>query len=134
MGADVLVDQARLAHTRFPDEGDDLTMPGAGLCQGLLQDYHLLVPSDKARQAPRCSCLQARPHHASARHLIDLYRVAQAADGHGSQRLHLHEALDQPQHRWRDEDRPRHGHLLHAGRQVRGLPHRRVVHVQVAAD
>ena len=50
------------------------------------------------------------------------------------QRLDLHKALDQPQHRGRDQDRARHGHLLHARRQVRRLPYRHVVHMQVAAD
>jgi hypothetical protein len=45
-----------------------------------------------------------------------------------------HVSLDQRQHLGRQQDRPRHRHLLHARRQVRRLPDRGVVHVEVAAD
>ena len=55
-------------------------------------------------------------------------------DRDGSQRLHPHQALDQPQGRGRQANRPGRGQLLHARRQMRRLPHRRVVHVQVVAN
>ena len=46
----------------------------------------------------------------------------------------MHQSLDQAQGRRGQPDAPRGGELLHARGQVRGLAHRRVVHVQIVAD
>ena len=129
-----LVYQPGLPNTGLAHQRHHLAVPSLRLYQGLLQGFQLMLPPHEAGEAAGRSCLQPRPHHTGAHHLVDLHRVTQAPDWHDSQRLDLHKALDQPQYRRRDQDRARHGHLLHAGRQVRCLPHRRVVHVQVAAD
>jgi hypothetical protein len=51
-----------------------------------------------------------------------------------AQRFNLDIAFGQPQNIRGDQNRARHRHLLHAGRQMRRLSHCRVVHMQVAAD
>ena len=66
--------------------------------------------------------------------LEHLHRLRQPLHRNRPQRVDLHQALDQPQGRGRQQDTARHGHLLHARRQMGRLPDRRVVHVQVVAD
>jgi hypothetical protein len=116
VGVDKLIEQPRLPNAGLADRGHHLAVPSMRLHQGLLQGLQLRLPPHEAGEAAGRGRLQARPQDASACHLVDFHRVAQAPDGHGSQRLDLHKALDQPQYCWRDQDRARHGHLLHAGR------------------
>src|SRR5881296_3156881 len=62
-------------------ECDHLAMPGAGLFQGLLHDHQFLIPPDKARQAPRCSSLQAPPDSTGTDQLEHLHRLHEPFDG-----------------------------------------------------
>jgi hypothetical protein len=133
-GLDKLGEQPRLSHPCLAHHRHDLAVAHAGPVEGVPELLELGGTADEAGEAARGGRLEPRPHRASTRHLVDLHRLTQAPDGHSPQRLDLHQALDQPQHRRRDEDRARHDHLLHPGRQMRRLPHRGVVHAQVAAD
>ena len=54
--------------------------------------------------------------------------------GTGPARGHLHEPLGKRQRLRSQQDRSGLGHLLHPRGQVRGLPDRRVVHAEIAAD
>jgi hypothetical protein len=55
-------------------------------------------------------------------------------DRHRSERFDLHIAFRQAQHIGGDQDRVRHRHLFHARREMCGLAHRGIVHVEIAAD
>jgi hypothetical protein len=94
VGVAKLIEQPRLPHAGLAHQRHHLTVPGLRLCQGLLQGLQLGLPPHKAGEATSRGRLQARPHHAGARHLVDFHWVAQAPDGHGPQRLDPHKALD----------------------------------------
>jgi hypothetical protein len=59
MGVDALVDQTRLAHTRFPHEGDHLPLARLCPCQGLVQRRQLVLPPHKGGESPGRGRLQA---------------------------------------------------------------------------
>ena len=134
VGMDDLIDQARLAHAGFTHQRDHLAMPGLRLGQSLLHDHQLLVPPDKARQAPYHPRLEAAAQGACPDQFIDLHRRRQALDRHGAQGGDPHQPLRQPQRLGGQTNAPGRGQLLHPGRQVRGLAQGRVVHVQVVAN
>ena len=129
-----LPEEAGLADAGVADDGHDLAVPYAGPLQGLAELLQLRVAPDEAGEAPGGGRLQPRAHGAGADDLENLERSVQAFDRPLPQGLHHDVAFRQIQRLGRDEDRPRHGHLLQARRQVGGLADGRVVHVQVAAD
>ena len=131
---DTLVHQARLPHPGFSHHGHDLAMARVGLVERLAQGGEFRLAPHKAGEAARSRSLEAAAQRAGPDQLAYLYRLSQPPDRDGSQRLHPHQALDQPQGRGRQANRPGRGQLLHARRQMRRLPHRRVVHVQVVAN
>jgi hypothetical protein len=131
---DELIQQAGLPHAGLPHRGHELTVPSAGACQRLRQHRDLRLPSDKARQAARHPCLQATTDCRGADQLEDLHRLGQSLHRSWAKRVDLHQALDQPQGRGRQQDTTRRGQLFHARRQVHRLSDRRVVHVQVIVD
>ena len=51
--------EARLAHPRLADDGDDLAVPGTRLLEGLAELLHLGVAADEAGQPPRRGGLAA---------------------------------------------------------------------------
>ena len=59
---------------------------------------------------------------------------ARPLTGTGPSAVHPHQPLHQPQRRRRQQNAARRGELFHAGGQMRGLAHGRVVHVQVIAN
>src|SRR5262249_38583014 len=134
MGVDELIDQARLPHPRLTDDGDHLTMTRLCTSQSLDQRRQLQIPSDKAGQPPGYRRLQAPLESTRTDQLKDIERPCDALHRHRVEWHDLHVALRQTQRRLGQQNRPRHGHLLHACRQVCRLPHRSVVHVEVAAD
>jgi hypothetical protein len=111
-----------------------VTVARAGLRQRLAHGGEFRLAPHKAGEAPCSSGLEASTEGARSNQLEHLYRLRHPLDRDGSQRLHLHQALDQPQGRGGQPNCPRRGQLLHAGRQMRRLPHRRVVHVQVVTN
>ena len=50
--------EARLAHARLADDGDDLAVPGAGALESLPELLHLAVAPDEAREAARSGGVQ----------------------------------------------------------------------------
>ena len=129
-----LVDEARLSHPGLANDGRHLAMPLRGelLCAPEL--LQLIVAADEASEPTPRGRLQTGPHGSTPDHLEHLHRLAQSLDVDRAERLDLYEALGEPQRVGAHEDRARRRHLLHAHREMRGLPHRRVVHAQVAAD
>ena len=99
-----------------------------------MERRELGLPPDKVCQATGDCGLQASAHPTRPDQLEHLHRLRQPLDRHRSQGVDLHQAFDQPQRRHCQPNAPRRGQLLHARRQVGGLAHGGVVHVQVVAD
>jgi hypothetical protein len=78
--------------------------------------------------------MQPRADRSCARNLVDLDRGREPLDGQSSERLDLYVSLGEGQDVGRDQDRSRHGHLLHPGGHVGRLPDRGVVHPEVGTD
>jgi hypothetical protein len=108
-------------------------VPSACLVEHVAQggDFHLAP--HKVGEAPCGSDLEAAAR-AGPNQFEYLHRLCHPFDRYRSQRLHLYQALDQPQGGGRQANRAGRGQLLHTRRQMRCLPHRRVVHVQVVAN
>jgi len=68
------------------------------------------------------------------RQLEHLDRLGEPLDRHRAERGDLDEALAEVERLGSEPDAAGCRELLHAGGQVRGVPHGRVVHAQVAAD
>src|SRR2546427_4537549 len=85
-----LVDEARLAHSRFADERRHLPVTGAGKLLGAAELLQLSVAADEARQAAPGGRLQAGPRRARPPQLIKLPRAGEPPYPHGAPRLHLH--------------------------------------------
>ena len=109
-------------------------MPRPGPLQGLLQGRQLLLPSHEAGESPRRAGLQAPPDRTGPDQLKDLHGLRQPLDRKRPQGVDLHQPFGQPQGGGGQPDTARGGELLHARRQVRGLAHGGVVHVQVVAN
>src|SRR5215475_8179946 len=129
-----LPEEARLAHPRFPDHGDDLATPPTRPIEGVPELLKLRVPADEACEAPACRYLEAGAGGAGSHQLEYLDWVSEPFDRNRTERGDLDEAHAQVERRGGEPDATGCRELLHAGGQVRGLPHGRVVHAQVAAD
>ena len=131
---DTFVDQARLAHARLPHQGHHLALPRRGLFQRLMQRRQFLLPPHKAGEATRHCGLQAPAGATGPQQLEHLHRLRHPLHRHRSQGVHLHQAFYQAQGGGGKADGPGCGQLFHARCQVGGLPHGRIVHVQVVAN
>jgi len=92
------------------------------------------LPSYEPSEPPPCASLQALPDSTRPHELEDLDRLWQPLDRKLPQGINLHQPFDQPEGRRRHSNGAWSGELFHARRQVRGLPHGGVVHVQIIAD
>ena len=131
---DELVEEARLPYTRLPDHSHYLPMPGGRLLLSRPELLHLGVATHEAGQPPRRRGLQPRANPSRAAHLVGVNWRGQALDRDRPEWLDLDVALGKSESAGSDEDRPGHGHLLHARGQVGRLPHCGVVHAEVGAD
>ena len=129
-----LVREAELADAGLAHDGDDRAVAPCGPVADPAQVLDLGVAAAEAREAAKRRGLQARPGLTRSRQLEDLDRVREALHWDGPERPDLDVALGQPHGLARQAHRPRRRQLLHAGRQVRGLAHGRVVHPEIAAD
>ena len=109
-------------------------MARAGLVERLVQGGEFRLAPHKAGEAARSRGLEASTECAGSDQFEHLDRLCHPPDWYWPQRLHPHQALDQPQGRGSQANRPGHSQLLHARRQMRRLPHGRVVHVQVVTN
>ena len=127
-------DQARLAHAGFPDHRHHLPMAAAGAAQRLAELVQLARAPHEAGQAARRRRVQPRAQGPGPPQLVDRDRLLQPLHRHRPQGVDLDVALHQPQGLAGQQGGPWSGELFHARRQMRRLPHRRVVHVQIIAD
>ena len=134
MGVGDLPHQPRLAHAGLPDQGHELAMSRGGAAERLAELLDLGLPPDEAREPARGGGLEPRAQRARPQHLVDLDGRLQALDRHRPSGLDGDEAFGEAQRVRGQEGGAGAGELLHAGREVRGLAHRRVVHAEVAAD
>jgi hypothetical protein len=134
MRQDELVIEARLADAGLADDAHDLAATGPGVVERLVKLLELRGAPDEPRQPPRRRGLEARADGGGADELVQLDRIGEALHRRGAERADLDMALGQRQRVGGEENRARIGELLHARGQVGGLPHRRVVHAEVAAD
>src|SRR4029453_15251132 len=127
-----LPEEARLAHPRFPNHGDDLAASQTCPIEGVSEVLKLRVPADEAREPSARRGLEAGGGGAGAPQ--PPARLWEPLDRHRAERGDLDEALAEVERLGSEPDAAGCRELLHAGGQVRGLPHGRVVHAQVAAD
>jgi hypothetical protein len=134
VGVRHLPDQSRLPDARLPDEGGHLTGPRSRPTDGLAHLFQLRLPADEPGEAAGRRRVQPRAKWPSSRHLIEVDRRAQALDGHRAERRDRDEPFRETEHVGGQQGRVGLGQLLQARGQMRGLPDRRVVHPQIAAD
>jgi hypothetical protein len=129
-----LVEQARLANTRFSNYTNDLTM----VCPGLFKCFSKLlgfsIAPDKASESARGCRLLAPTCQPGPSDLVHLHRCIHPLHIDRAKRLYLHVAFGQLHRICGHHDGPWHRHLFHASRQVRCLSNRCVVHLQVTSD
>ena len=129
-----LVHEPALADPGLADHGHDLAAPGPGLFEGGAEPVHLRLAPHEPREAAGRRSLEPRARPTGSHQLVDIHGRREAAHAHGAEGPRLHVALGEGQGVGGDEDRAGDRHLLHAPGEVGGLSHRRVVHMQVAAD
>ena len=134
MGVGDLPHQPRLAHAGLADQGHELAMPRGGAAERLAKLLDLGLAPDEAGEPPGGGGLEPRTQRARPEHLVDLDGRLQTLDRHRSEGLDGDEALDEAERVRGQEGGAGAGELLHAGREVRGLSHRRVVHAEIAPD
>ena len=134
VGVRHLPDQSRLPDARLPDESDHLTGPRSRPTDGLAHLFQLRLPADEPREAAGRRGVQPRAKWPRSRHLIEVDRRAQALDGHWAERRDRDEPFRESEHVGGQQSRVGLGELLHTCGEVRGLPDRRVVHPEIAAD
>ena len=109
-------------------------MTGLRLRHRLVYGVKLLLPPHEGRESPGGRRLQAPAEVTGAHQVKDLDGLDQPLHRHRPQGGDLHQALHQTEGRRRQPDAAGGGQLLHARSQVGGLPHGRVIHVQVVAN
>ena len=126
--------QAGFADARLAHHGHHLAAAGLRVFERLIQLFHLGRPADERRQPPRGRGLEPRSDCRSADDLVHLDRLRETLHRRRADRSDLDVPLGQRQGVGGEHGRPGIGELFHARGQMRRLPHRRVVHPEVAAD
>jgi hypothetical protein len=134
MGVRDLPYQPRLAHAGLPDEAHQLAMSPGGAAERLTELLDLGLAPDEPGETARGGCVKAGAHRLDARNLVDLLESTEALHRKRPERIHLDESFRKAEGVASHQDGARESHLFHAGRQVRSLPDRRVVHPQIASD
>src|SRR5262245_5670557 len=109
-------------------------MPFAGSFERAPQVLDLHVSTDEPGEALYRGGTQPRAEGFGPDQLVGLDRIDDPLQRHGPERCNLDEALGEPEGVRGDECRAWASELLHASGQMSGLTHRRVVHVEIAAD
>ena len=129
-----LQEQPRLPHSWIADHAHDLAMALDRLLERGPELFQLGVPAHEAREpALRCG-LEPCAGHTGAYEFVHLDRLAQALHGDRAERLDRHVPLGQRERVARDQDTSGRRQLLHSRRQMGGLAHRGVIHVEVVPD
>ena len=130
MGVRELPEHPGLSQTGLAHERHDLTLSGRRARKGGRQQLHLGLAADETGEPAERGYLKPCPRVADPDDLVNLHRL----DTHRTERSRLDVSRREPARLSGHQDAARLGRLLHAGRQVRRLTDRRVVHVEIAAD
>ena len=126
--------ESRLPDAGLADDGHHLAVAGLRASQRRAQLLQLSLASHEAREASRGRGMKSRALRTRRHDRVDFHRRVQALDGDRPERLDFDVTFREPQRFAGDQNRAGIGELLHPRGQMRGLPDRRVVHVEVAAD
>ncbi len=128
------IQQTRFADAGFADNGHQLTRPRGHRLLRAAELIQFGLAADELRQAPDAGGLQTGARGARANELMDLLRFGEALDRHRTERPRADVSFRQPDRPRRHQDRAGLRHLLHAGRQMRGLADDGVFHIEIFAD
>jgi hypothetical protein len=109
-------------------------MPRPGLLLCLLERQQLLLPSHEAGEPPCCTGLQTPPDRTGPDQLKDLDGLRQPLDRKLPQSIDLDQPFGESEGRGRQPNTAWGGELFHTRRQVGGLAHGGVVHMQIIAN
>ena len=76
-----LPDEARLSHAGLPDQGGQLTMPGARLLERTGQNVEFSTTSDKPGETSRRDSLESGWHNGRADEFVDLHGLDEPLHG-----------------------------------------------------
>ena len=129
-----LIQQAGFPHASLAHDRDGLAASGFGALIALAQQLELSLPAHKAGEAMLTRHIDATAGVPLTGHPVDPDLVCLALDLHQAQVFTVEIARHQPIGLFGELDSPRRCRLLHAGRQVGGVPYGRVIHAQVVAN
>jgi hypothetical protein len=129
-----LEEEAGLADPRLPSDEDHLPMARLGLLETFEQEPKLALSAHKGRQPPLGLHLQARAGHPGGEHLPGADRLGLPFQGEFPKGADIEVAPHQAMDGVGNQDATRVGRRLEAGRYVRRVPHRGVVHAQIVPD
>jgi hypothetical protein len=129
-----LIEKPCLTNPRFANNTHHLPVPVACLNQDPGEEIQLFATTDKGTEADNRGSVRSCRGARCAGQLIDLLWVGNALDGYGTERLDLHQALDELQRLLAQQRRPRCGKLLHSRCQMSGFSHRGVFHEEIVSD
>jgi hypothetical protein len=92
------------------------------------------IAADERRQPATDYSLEPGARRTSTRQFVNFHWLGKPFNRQRAQRLGHDKAFGKPERGRREQDAARARELLHACRQVRGSPHGRVVHTEIAAD
>ena len=127
-------EEARLSDARLTDDEDHLTEAGDDLVEAFRQRPELTVSTDEWGQPAFSLDVQTRPSRPWRNHLPRVHRLRLPLEREGPKGARMEIVADETVRRFGDDDASGIGGLLHPGRDVRRVAHRRVVHPQVAPD
>ena len=129
-----LQQQAGFADTRLAHEKNDLPPPRPGLGPALLQEGQLRLPSHKRGESPFCAHLEPGAQPAGAHDLVRVDGLRFALDRLRAQGPGDKVAAHDPVGVLSEDDLTWLRQVQHARRQIRRIPHGRVVHTQIVTD
>src|SRR4030095_1588730 len=113
-----LPEEARLAHPRFPNHGDDLAASQTCPIEGVSEVLKLRVPADEAREPSARRGREAGAGGAGSHQLEHLDRLCEPLDRHRAERGDLDEALAEVERLGSETDAAGVREMLHAGCRV----------------
>ena len=134
MGVREFPEHPGFSQTGLAHKSHDLTLSGRCARKGGRQQLHLGLAADETGETAERGYLKPCPRVAEADNLVNFHRLGQPLDTDRTKRSRLDVSCREPARLSGHQDAARLGRLLHAGRQVRRLTDRRVVHVEIAAD
>ena len=129
-----LEEQARLAHTGLTHDAHDLATSRLGTREAVAQQVDLSPSADERGEAALGADLHSAAPPPPPGHPVRVDGLALSLDREEAERLAPDVVGDQSVGGFRDQDRARLGEGLHAGREMSGVAHRRVVPAKVVAD